>query len=76
MSKIRNVEKNYNNDLLTLAHLYLDIVLCPGGRPRMKGYVCSHCGVDTTYGDCKGVIGFKTRKKQAPPLTPSHHPLP
>ena len=58
MSKIKNVEAHYTRDLARCAKNYLLIKECPGGRPIVKGYICPHCGTDTSYGDCDGVIGL------------------
>jgi hypothetical protein len=59
MAKIKNVEANYTRDLANCASRYLYIVDCPGGRPMVKGYICPHCAMDTTRGDCAGVQDFK-----------------
>ena len=61
MAKIKNVEANYTRDLANCAQHYLCIISCPGGRPMVKGYICPQCGMDTSYGDCGGVQGFKKR---------------
>jgi len=58
MAKIRNVDAHYTRDLAALAQDYLALKRCPGGRPVVVGYVCAHCGTDTSYGDCQGVAGF------------------
>jgi hypothetical protein len=58
MAKIRNVEANETRDMAALAAAYLVVVACPGGRPIHKGYICPHCGMDTSHGDCDGVLGF------------------
>jgi hypothetical protein len=63
MSKIRNVEANELRDLATLAATYLVVVSCPGGRPIKKGFICPHCGMDTSHGDCDGVHGFIKRSR-------------
>lgn len=59
MGKIKDVEANRTRDLASLASSYLSVVRCPGGRPIVDGYVCPHCGTDTSWGECNGVIGFE-----------------
>jgi len=61
VAKIKNVEANYMGDLARCAETYLCVISCPGGRPMVKGYICPHCSMDTTRGDCGGVQGFKKR---------------
>jgi hypothetical protein len=39
-------------DLASLAHSYLQLRRCPGGRYVVKGFCCAHCGFDTSYGGC------------------------
>ena len=69
MSKIKDVENNYIRDMASCAHTYLYTVLCPGGRPIVWGYFCPHCGIDTSHGDCNGVIGFKKKEEtNGPPM--------
>jgi hypothetical protein len=58
MAKIRDVDRNYESDLARLAQTYLVVQACPGGRPINRGYICAHCGMDTSHGDCDGVQGF------------------
>lgn len=39
-------------DLLDLARVAHDtgmIARCPGGRPMLDGYLCCHCGRDTSH---------------------------
>ena len=64
MSKIKreNLQVNRTRDLAHCAVAYLLIHNCPGGRPIVDGYVCPHCGTDTSFGDCGGVIGFKKKE--------------
>jgi hypothetical protein len=62
MSKIKDPRNTYQADLARLAHSFLLIVSCPGGRPIVKGYVCTHCGMDTSHGDCAGVRNFKKKR--------------
>lgn len=63
MSKIRNVETDRTADLAACATRYLDIRSCPGGRPIVRGYICPHCGYDTSDGDCGGVQDFVKKEK-------------
>lgn len=62
MGKIRNVGAHWTSDLATCAVAYLAITTCPGGRPKVEGLVCPHCGTDTSRGDCDGVLGFTKRE--------------
>jgi hypothetical protein len=66
MSRIRSPEKHRQRDILFLADNYLAIRDCPGGRPIIEGYVCPHCGTDTSYGECGGVVGFARKKTKSP----------
>lgn len=66
MAKIkkRNVEKNTVQDLANCATAYLLIHRCPGGRPIVDGFICPHCGTDTSNGDCGGVEEFEKKGNQ------------
>lgn len=65
MSKIKDISANYTRDLANCANTYLLVESCPGGRPIVSGYVCPHCGVDPSYGDCNGVIGFVKKQTES-----------
>lgn len=45
-------------DAAECAAAYLALQRCPGGRLIVKGYVCLHCDIDPSYGDCSGTSGF------------------
>lgn len=62
VGKIKNVEDHFVRDAARCADHFLVLISCPGGRPIVKGYICPHCGYDTSYGDCGGVIGFEKRE--------------
>lgn len=64
MSKIKDVDSHYTRDAARCAEHYLLLISCPGGRPICKGYICPHCGMDTSHGDCDGVQGFVNYRKQ------------
>ncbi len=65
MSKIAKakIDKYSLADLARCADTYLLLHNCPGGRPIVNGYVCPHCGTDTSEGDCGGVKDFKRRER-------------
>lgn len=41
-------------DAASIAHTYLNLSRCPGGRLMVSGLICPHCGMDTSDGDCAG----------------------
>lgn len=45
-------------DAAACANQYLALVRCPGGRLNVHGYICPHCGMDTSDGDCGGTSNF------------------
>ena len=57
MGKVKDIAASRQRDLAACADAYLNIRACPGGRPIVDGLVCPHCGMDTSDGDCNGVVG-------------------
>lgn len=60
---MKKIDKNDLNkyriqDTARLALNYLWVINCPGGRPIVDGYICPHCGIDASQGECAGVEGF------------------
>lgn len=49
----------YDRDMAEIADFAARIITCPGGRPIMDGYVCIHCGQDTSVdrAKCGGKAG-------------------
>jgi hypothetical protein len=63
MAKIKDVDAHRTSDMARCADAYLNLTLCPGGRPMVRGLICPHCDMDTTEGDCGGVQSFVKKKK-------------
>ena len=49
-------------DLTMLARGYLSLTRCPGGRYKVRGYRCAHCGVDTNAEGNEGFCGQPVRE--------------